>query len=360
VSQDSRVFPPFRLDSKNEQLWRENKEIRLRRKTFAVLRYLVERPGELVTKAALLDEVWPDVSVSDSMPAISVRELRKALGDDAQSPRFIETVQGRGYRFIAEVKSFRPSAQKTAVRRSSLSSHPAHNAIVGRRTERSTLSAALADARKGHGRLTLISGEPGIGKSRLCVELAAEAEARGMSVLIGRCSEQEAVPLLPFIEILEAGLEGAEPDDLRRLVGDEGPQLARMLPKLRRMIPDLPPAPELEPRAARRVLFDSVCDFLARCTRERPTMIVVEDLHWADASTLDLFSHISQRHAEIPILLIGTHRSSDSDLGPAFARLLEDLVRGRKATQLALTGLSASDVAGMLKGLRGRRPRLGS
>jgi len=104
VAVELRLFPPFRLDSNNEQLWRGSKEVRLRRKTFAVLRHLVEHPGQLVTKAALLDTVWPDVSVSDSMPAISVRELRKALGDAAESPRFIETVQGRGYRFIADVK----------------------------------------------------------------------------------------------------------------------------------------------------------------------------------------------------------------------------------------------------------------
>src|SRR5277367_6633373 len=99
-----RIFPPFRLDSDNARLWRGTKEIRVRRKTFYVLCYLTEHPGQLVTKTALLDAVWPDVSVSDSLPAISVRELRKALGDAAQTPRFIETVQRRGYRFIAEVK----------------------------------------------------------------------------------------------------------------------------------------------------------------------------------------------------------------------------------------------------------------
>lgn len=114
------LFPPFRLDPGNGQLWRESEEIHLRPKTFAVLRHLVERPGQLVTKAALLDAVWADVSVGDSMPAISVRELRKALGDAAQAPRFIETVQGRGYRFIgavefAERTETRPAIQSLAV-----------------------------------------------------------------------------------------------------------------------------------------------------------------------------------------------------------------------------------------------------
>src|SRR5580704_5524745 len=101
MSSEDHSFPPFLLEAHNQRLWRGGDEIRLRTKTFAVLRYLVERPGELVTKAALLDSIWANVSVSDSMPAISIRELRYALGDDVRNPRFIETVQGRGYRFIA-------------------------------------------------------------------------------------------------------------------------------------------------------------------------------------------------------------------------------------------------------------------
>src|SRR5580704_1940102 len=97
------VFGPFRLDAANAQLWRGDEEISLRRKTFDVLRYLVEHPGELVTKAALLDAVWAEVNVSDSMPATCVAELRRLLGDEARSPQFIETVHRRGYRFIAKV-----------------------------------------------------------------------------------------------------------------------------------------------------------------------------------------------------------------------------------------------------------------
>jgi DNA-binding winged helix-turn-helix (wHTH) protein len=100
-----RFFPPFRLDPENAQLWRADREVRLRRKTFDVLLHLVDRPGQLVTKAALLDAIWAEVTVSDSMPATCVAELRKALGDEARVPRFIETVHGRGYRFIAEVET---------------------------------------------------------------------------------------------------------------------------------------------------------------------------------------------------------------------------------------------------------------
>lgn len=104
--QKERHFSRFRLDLVNEQLWQGEEEIRLRGKTFQVLRYLVARPGQLVTKEALLDGVWREVAVSDSMPSICIAELRKALGDDPKTPSLIETVHGRGYRFIAQ---FRPT-----------------------------------------------------------------------------------------------------------------------------------------------------------------------------------------------------------------------------------------------------------
>src|SRR5262249_6709859 len=149
-----RSFAPFRLDSSNEQLWGASKEIRLRRKTFAVLQYLVDHAGQLVTKAQLLDAVWPDVSVSDSMPATSVCELRKALGDSTTRPRFIETVQGRGYRFIAAI-SAEASGQDVAgtlARTTRAWTSP----FVGRAKERGELRAALAETLGGHKRLALI------------------------------------------------------------------------------------------------------------------------------------------------------------------------------------------------------------
>jgi DNA-binding winged helix-turn-helix (wHTH) protein len=101
-------FPPFHLDRINPQLRRGEERVSLRRKTFEVLLYLVDHAGQLVTKAALLDAIWSEVTVSDSMPAICVAELRKALGDEAKTPRFIETVHGRGYRFAAKVTSAAP------------------------------------------------------------------------------------------------------------------------------------------------------------------------------------------------------------------------------------------------------------
>jgi DNA-binding winged helix-turn-helix (wHTH) protein len=94
-------FPPFHLDLANEQPWRDSQVIPLRPKTFAVLRYLVEHAGGLVTKDELLHAVWAGTQVSEAGQRDYIRELRQALGDDSRAPRFIETVHGRGYRFIA-------------------------------------------------------------------------------------------------------------------------------------------------------------------------------------------------------------------------------------------------------------------
>jgi predicted ATPase len=358
LAAELRLFPPFRLDANNEQLWRGGREIRLRRKTFAVLRHLVEHSGQLVTKAALLDAVWPDVSVSDSMPAISVRELRKALGDAADTPRFIETVQGRGYRFIADVKLESVQAPTPPPsRQPSFAAQSQPTSYVGREHEKSELRGALADAAAGRGRICLLSGEAGIGKSRLCAEMALEAEESGVATIVGHCSEQEAVPYLPFVEILERWVDRWDsPDDLRRALDEDGPELARLLPKLRRIIPDLPPPMELGAEQARRQLFNSFSNFIARRSKEQPTMLVLEDLHWADDSTLALITHLSQRHSDLPLLMIGTFRESEIDVGASLSRTLEGLIRGRLATQLRLKGLPSDEVAQMLQGLSGQAP----
>jgi DNA-binding winged helix-turn-helix (wHTH) protein/tetratricopeptide (TPR) repeat protein len=353
-----RYFSPFRLDSKNEQLWRGAEEIRLRRKTFAVLRHLVEHPAELVTKAALLDAVWPDVSVSDSMPAISVRELRKALGDSADAPRFIETVQGRGYRFIARV-----TLQSIEVPSPSSSRPPpaqvrsAQNTFIGRDRERAQLRLALDDAISGQGSICLISGEPGIGKTRVCAELATDAHGKGAAVLVGHCAEQEGLPYLPFVELLEGFIEQTSSlETLRRALGDDAPELARLLPKLRRLLPDLPPPMALEPQQARWHLFNSFYGFIARLNCENPTLLILEDLHWADDSTLELLTHLSQRTSGLRLMLIATYRESEVAAHPSLSRALEDLVRGRLATRILLEGLPPDEVALMLKELSGRTP----
>src|SRR5215831_14694056 len=104
-----RVFPPFRLDPMNQCLWREEDRISLAPKTFAVLQYLVENPGRLVTQEELLEAVWPGIYVQPEILRKYILDIRKVLGDPIKNPLFIETLPRRGYQFIAQVKREAPN-----------------------------------------------------------------------------------------------------------------------------------------------------------------------------------------------------------------------------------------------------------
>src|SRR6185312_3884594 len=118
------VFGPFSLDLTNECLWRDSQSIKLRPKAFAVLNYLIARPGKLVTKPELLNAAWPETFVGEAVLKVTVRQLREALGDDPKSPRFIETAHRRGYRFIGQITEAGPvlTEMENIVSESALSS----------------------------------------------------------------------------------------------------------------------------------------------------------------------------------------------------------------------------------------------
>jgi DNA-binding winged helix-turn-helix (wHTH) protein len=186
-------FPPFRLDLLNEQLWRDTQEIPLRQKTFAVLRYLLEHAGQLVTKDVLLDTVWAGTTVSDVAPGVCVQELRRALDDDRQTPRFIVTVHRRGYRFIGKVVNSQHSGVSNPLPPSAPSPQPPALTLVGRETELAQLHKWLDTALNGERQLVFISGEPGIGKTTLVETLMFGVRSQGEEQHSARSTEQGAI-----------------------------------------------------------------------------------------------------------------------------------------------------------------------
>src|ERR1700723_2446402 len=204
----------------------------------------------------------------------------------------------------------------------------------------------------------LIGGGPGMGKSRLAMEMAEYASSVGFRCLVGHCYERdEPFPYLPFAEILESGLaQAASLDDFRRRMGDNAPELAQIAPSLRRVFPDIPQPLELPPAQKRRYLFQSVSAALGRAAQTRSQLHILEDLHWADESTLALLIHLANRVAQLPIVIIGTYRDGYSQHNSALVRTLEELIRmGNRP--LKLGGLSRDAVAQMLHSLsRGRAP----
>ena len=281
-----------------------------------------------------------------------MRKIRHALCDDSDSPRFVATVPAKGYRFVAPVRETNPARLEPSRVRLP------HNPLVGREREMAKLSAGLEDAASGRGSLFLISGEPGVGKTRLADEVAVAANAKGMALLVGHCSEHdEAVAYLPFVEILENFTDrGSNLDSLRRAVGEQGPELARLLPKLKNILPELAPPLDLPPAQARRHLFNCFFDFAARIASEQPALMILDDLHWADDSTLALLDHLTQRLSDLPLMVIGTHRDAELNVTRSLAKTLEDLLRGRLATGVRLKGLPRDEVAAMLTSLSGKSP----
>src|ERR1700730_14794248 len=229
-------------------------------------------------------------------------------------------------------------------------------AFVGRETERGAIRTAIDRALSGHGSVVMLGGGPGMGKSRLAMEMAEYASRVGFRCLVGHCYERdEPFPHLPFVEILESGLaQAASLDDFRRRIGDNAAELAQLAPSLRRVFPDIPQPLELSPAQKRRYLFQSVLEALGRAAQSRSYVYILEDLHWADESTLALLYHLANRIAQIPVIIIGTYRDGYAEKNPALVRTLEELIR-LGIRPLKLGGLSKDAVAQMLHGLSQRQ-----
>ena len=231
--------------------------------------------------------------------------------------------------------------------------------FVGRESERAVLRQLLLRASQGSGDLVMIGGEPGVGKTRLAEELMAEAVGKGMSVFAGHCYEMEgAAPYIPFVEILEEALARApNPEAFRADLGEEAAEVARLLPRLRRLCPDIPPPLELPAEQERRYLFNSIREALARVARRQPLLLFLDDLQWADDPTLLLVLHLAERLPELPVLVVGTYR--DTDVGRPLASAFADLRRRPGTTWISLKRFPEEATAELLRAMSGQAPPAG-
>jgi DNA-binding winged helix-turn-helix (wHTH) protein/tetratricopeptide (TPR) repeat protein len=342
------LFSAFRLDPLNQQLWRDQEQIVLRPKTFDVLRYLLEHPRQLVTKAALLDAVWPKVAVSDSMPAICVGELRRALGDRASTPHLIETVHGRGYRLIAEVTTTPAGAATTP---QPLRPEPAP-IFVGRETELAFLRSRLQKAGSGQRRIVFVVGEPGIGKTafvRVFLESVA-TEDTGLLVGRGQCVEQYGAgePYMPVLEAL--GRLCQEPGGGRviEILRQFAPMWLAQMPAL--VTPDERARLQIETQGiTQQRMLREMTQALEVLTADASLVLVLEDLHWSDCSTLELISALAARRESARLMIVGTYRPVEMLTGDHRLRTMkEELELHRECEEVRLNFLNQDNVADYL------------
>jgi DNA-binding SARP family transcriptional activator len=243
-----------------------------------------------------------------------------------------------------------PAAAESAV-------DTARGAFVGRDPELAALVAGLDDVLAGRGRLFLLGGEPGIGKSRLAEELVARAHARGARTLVGRCWEAGGAPAYwPWVQALRTYVRETEPEPLRAQLGDGAADLVQLLPELRELLPDVPEPPAPESEGARFRLFDAASTFLRNATQVRPLVLVLDDLHAADEPSLLLLRFVAREIADSRLLVVCAYRDVDPTLRDPLSAALAELVREPHTAQIALGGLGEPDVAAYVELSTGFEP----
>jgi len=231
-------------------------------------------------------------------------------------------------------------------------------AFVGRQAERAVLRRLLERALAGQGGVAMIGGVLGVGKTRIAAEFAAEASQRGFTTLVGSCYDREnSLPFSPFVEILESAMaQTPSPEAFRVALGTDASEMARLMPQLRRLFPDIPPPLELSPEQSRRILFNSVVELLTRTAAGGPMLLLFEDLHWADEGTLSLLNHIARSISNMPVLIVGTFRDNEVDSAGALAQTLDELLRIHMLERISLGGLPQDAVAEMIRALSNKEP----
>ena len=352
-------FGPFELDEKAAELRRDGEPVAIQPKPLELLRLLVRSRERIVPLDELFEALWPGTIVTPSSLTRAVSHARRAV-DDTNQGRLIRSHPRRGYRFTGEVVEIDPGAAHGTPSRGESGAQPAAGAgegaaaFVGRAAALEELREAWLQAEAGRGGALLVTGPPGIGKTRLVERFADELTSRGANVLVGRCRAGEGVPafwlwaqiLRQLVELAGGG------DDLRELAGRAG-ELAGLVPELAvKADPDTSPESHEQ---SRFLFFDAVARTLARCSRRRPLLLLLEDLQWAGPPSLRLLEHLAFESSRERVLLLGTIRDEPRKRGHALERMLAMLRQQDRCRQIELAGLSRAEVATLLANALGRR-----
>ncbi len=335
------TFGDFSLDLANEQLLCSGEVVALTPKAFAILRRLVDDGGQLVSKEELLLAGWPKTHVSDGVLKVIILEIRRALGDNPAAPSFIENVPRRGYRFIG------PRARKAQV---PAAADP-RRALVGRDRVLAQLEDRLTHALAGQRQLVFLSGEAGIGKTTvLDAFLARAASDPDLLIARGTCLEHygAAEAYLPVLEAFGRLLREPGAERVIRVLKTHAPAWLVQLPWLEDRGDREALRRELLGATKERMLRE-MAEAVEALTATTPLLLVIEDLHWSDYSTLDLLGMLARRQEAARLLLVGSYRPVDVIVKAHPLRaLVQELRVRRQCEDIALAFLREPHVAAYL------------
>lgn len=334
------AFPPFSLDPTTEQLWRHHQKVALRPKSLAVLLYLLRHPHRIIAKQEFFDTIWSETKVGEAALKVCIREIRRVLDDNTETPRFIETIPRKGYRFITPINSKQPPESSKQQKQTHIQEPPTR--IVGRDAELAQLHACLEKARSGQRQIMFVTGESGIGKTSLVEAFLGRLAAdTPLTVARGQCVENYGTSeaYLPILAALD-----------RLCRTDDG---ATLLASLRRDAPTWLLQLALPLAAADRAnlqqqaqgttpsrMLREIDTLLTTATVERPLLLVLEDLHWSDHATVALLSYLAQQQTLAKLFIIATYRPVEVlTNGHPLCGIHQELSAHGHCEEISLTGL---------------------
>jgi len=344
-------FGDYELEETAGELRHRGRVVDIQPKPFALLSLLVRERARIVPARELQAALWPDTSVTPASLSRAISHARRAIGDTNRGA-LIKSFSRRGYRFCADVLAL-PRAQASAAHASGAREPAA--IFVGREDALARLERAFAGAAGGRGAVAIVSGPAGIGKTRLVEHFAGLAGASGARVLSAWNRAEEGVP--PFwlwVQVLRRLLEVDGARAFLRAAALLSSELAELLPELAGAQAGSRDTRASDSEHGRFLLFDAVARALARASRSRPLVIVLEDLQWADPPSLRLLEHLAFEAASEPILILASLREGFRERGHPLDRTLGVLRQQERTVELTLGGFSRREVAALLSHTLGR------
>lgn len=346
-------FGGFELDVEAGELRRKGRTVRLQDKPLELLMLLLSKPtSELVRREEIQAHIWGTSRFLDFEDSLNqaVRKLREALRDSASSPRFLETIPRRGYRFLMPIDEKLPLvlSQEAGTTLRQLSTTGRQGITVGRQRELSELCSVLHATKENGGRLFCVSGEPGIGKTTLIETfLAGLAPELDCHIARGRCSERlyGAEAYLPVLEGLESLVRGPRAETVTKILLDAAPSwYAQTAGFGNNSAPSYALAADAASASQERKKREFV-SLLQSFTRQQPLIFFIDDIHWADVSTIDLLSYAIPHCESLPVLVLAAYRPADVMLAnQPFLEAKLELQTRRLCTELELSSLEREDI----------------
>lgn len=296
--------------------------------------------GQTLLSAAAADKVTAELPGGTTLRDLGVQKLRGL----AENERIYELV-------AADLPSDFPPLRVESAEASSAA--PLHQLVrgklVGRGAELQQLKRHWEQTQQARGHLVLLSGEPGVGKTRLAQDVIAHAQKSGAAVLRGGCYEFEATtPYLPFVEAFRDWAHAQSAEQLRIVLGTCAPEITKFAPEIKEKLGELPASSPLPASEERLRLFDSGARFLQSLAADSGLLVFIDDLHWADQGTLSLLQYLLRHLRNNRVLLLATYREIELDRAHPLAAALVDWNRERLATRIALSRLSRADTGTLL------------